>query len=85
MATHRIDVEGMTCRNCEVLVTEELEALPGVTVVAVDLAAGTVTVEAEVALAKLHQAIESAGYGVTRAGESGHARAGVDGEAAAAE
>ncbi|WP_328994674.1 cation transporter [Kribbella sp. NBC_01245] len=79
MAAHTIAVEGMTCRNCEVLVSEELEALPGVTMVAVDLAAGTVTVEAEETLAELHAAIELAGYGVTRAGESGHARAGGDG------
>ncbi len=40
-----LDVPGMTCGSCEGRIREALEARPGVTAVAVDLALKTVTVE----------------------------------------
>jgi copper chaperone len=43
--TQTFQVSGMTCDHCVHAVTEELQALPGVTTVEVDLAAGTATVD----------------------------------------
>lgn len=45
MARLLLDVPGMTCGSCEGRIREALEARPGVTAVAVDLARKTVTVE----------------------------------------
>lgn len=48
--TQTFQVSGMTCGHCAGAVTEELEALEGVTAVEVDLVAGgtsTVTVQAQ--------------------------------------
>jgi copper chaperone len=38
-----VRVEGMTCAHCVSAVTAELQALPGVTAVDVDLQAGAIT------------------------------------------
>jgi copper chaperone len=57
-------VTGMTCEHCVASVTEEVSALPGVTVVEVDLDTGRLTVEAESPLADdtVRVAVEEAGY-----------------------
>jgi copper chaperone CopZ len=43
-------VTGMTCGHCVASVTEEIEEIPGVTAVDVQLATGLVTVTSEVPL-----------------------------------
>jgi copper chaperone len=57
-------VTGMTCEHCVASVTEEVSALPGVTVVDVDLDTGRLTVETESPLADdtVRVAVEEAGY-----------------------
>ncbi len=67
MTTQTYRVTGMTCAHCVGSVTEELSALPGVTDVQVDLAAGgtsTVTVESSTPLddATVAEAVDEAGY-----------------------
>ncbi len=46
MITQSYAVEGMTCDHCAVAVTRELGTVPGISDVAVDVAAGTVDVTA---------------------------------------
>ncbi|MFI2608885.1 heavy-metal-associated domain-containing protein [Kitasatospora sp. NPDC018619] len=57
-------VEGMTCGHCVASVTAELKKLDGVGEVAVDLAAGTVTVGSTGPLAdsEVAAAVDEAGY-----------------------
>lgn len=57
-------VSGMSCGHCEKSVSTELSAIPGVTEVAADAKAGTVTVssEAPVDLEQIRAAIDEAGY-----------------------
>jgi copper chaperone len=57
-------VSGMTCEHCVASVTEEVTELPGVRRVDVDLADGTLTVEAEPPLADddVRRAVAEAGY-----------------------
>jgi copper chaperone len=60
-------VAGMTCGHCVSAVTEEISALPGVTNVAVDLAAGaissvSVTSDAELDREQVAEAVDEAGY-----------------------
>ncbi|EIV94223.1 heavy-metal-associated domain-containing protein [Frankia sp. QA3] len=57
-------VTGMTCEHCARSVTEELERLPEVSSVAVDLAGGRVTVVSDGALADgaVREAVAEAGY-----------------------
>ncbi|ASR39097.1 cation-transporting ATPase [Prauserella marina] len=57
-------VTGMTCGHCAASVTEEVEAIDGVTGVAVDLPTGAVTVssEKELGLDDVKAAVEEAGY-----------------------
>jgi copper chaperone len=64
MNSQTFTVSGMTCQHCVASVTEEVEALPGVRQVAVDLPTGSVTVIAEPAIdpAALRDAIDEAGY-----------------------
>ena len=59
-----VAVAGMNCGHCVSSVTEELAALPGVTRVDVDLAAGNARVVAERELSndEVERAISSAGY-----------------------
>ncbi len=63
-STH--NVVGMTCDHCVRAVQTEVEKLPGVTGVEVDLATGTVTVEADqpVTDEAFGAAVEEAGYEV---------------------
>ena len=60
-------VEGMSCDHCVTAVTAELTALPGVTGVDVDLAAGRVRVVSDAPLAEgaVRAAVDEAGYEVT--------------------
>lgn len=57
-------VVGMTCDHCVRAVTGELQALPGVSRVEVDLASGAVTVESVEPLpsAVVAAAVDEAGY-----------------------
>jgi copper chaperone len=57
-------VTGMTCEHCVRAVTEEVARIQGVEAVAVDLAAGTVTVTSAgpVDRAAVGDAVDEAGY-----------------------
>jgi copper chaperone len=59
-------VTGMTCEHCVRAVTEEIEAIAGVSGVDVDLASGRVTVTAdgtaEVSEPQVRDAVVEAGY-----------------------
>jgi copper chaperone len=67
MSTATYTVVGMTCGHCVTAVTEEVEQLPGVTAVAVDVDSGalTVTADAPVDEAAVRAAVEEAGYEVS--------------------
>ena len=66
MTTHTFTgtVTGMTCGHCVASVTEEVEALEGVTDVAVDLSSGGLTVTSDRPLdpTAVRGAVEEAGY-----------------------
>ncbi len=57
-------VTGMTCEHCVASVTEEVQEIPGVTDVRVDLATGSVSVTSDQPLsdADVRSAVEEAGY-----------------------
>ena len=57
-------VTGMTCGHCVASVTEELQELPGVTGVQVDLPTGAVTVTSDDELGReaVEAAVTEAGY-----------------------
>lgn len=59
-------VTGMTCGHCVASVTEEVQEIPGVEDVAVDLPSGAVTVTSAEPLADevVRAAVEEAGYKV---------------------
>jgi copper chaperone len=62
-----LNVEGMSCEHCVKAVRSSVGALPGVSNVAVDLKAKTVTVEHDPVTATLEQikiAIEDQGYDI---------------------
>ncbi|AEI13608.1 MULTISPECIES: heavy-metal-associated domain-containing protein [Cellulomonas] len=68
--TTTFGVDGMTCGNCVKHVTSELEALPGVTDVQVDLVVGgssrvTVTSQDPLSDEAVAGAVDEAGYAVT--------------------
>ncbi|MFF0450955.1 heavy-metal-associated domain-containing protein [Streptomyces sp. NPDC004609] len=62
-------VTGMACGHCAGFVTAEVERVPGVTAVSVDVGAGTVTVTGEgpLDLDEVRAAVEEAGYELTAA------------------
>ncbi len=64
MSTATYTVTGMTCGHCVSSVTEEVQEIPGVTAVDVDLKTGNVTVTSEAPLddAQVKGAVEEAGY-----------------------
>ncbi len=64
MTTTTYTVQGMTCDHCVNAVSAEVGALPGVSKVDVDLAAGEVTVTSEQPLdpAAVRAAVDEAGY-----------------------
>jgi copper chaperone CopZ len=57
-------VTGMTCDHCVRAVTQEIEGLPGVTDVEIDLPSGRVTVRSDALLddASVAAAVDEAGY-----------------------
>lgn len=67
MTVQTYAVEGMTCGHCAAAVTREVSAVAGITDVAVDVAAGTVTVTAAETPddASLAAAVTEAGYTLT--------------------
>ena len=71
--TRRPDV--MTCSHCVGFVTEELETLPGVESVRVDLPTGTVALVTDrpVDPVAIRAAVEAAGYEVDGTGSNGAA------------
>ena len=66
--TKTYTVTGMTCAHCVSSVRAEVERIPGVTAVEVDLAGGSVTVTGErpVDDAAVAAAVDEAGYAVAR-------------------
>jgi copper chaperone CopZ len=62
--THSFTVEGMTCGHCVAAVREELEQLPGVTSVQVELETGAVVLDGTEPLTTevLAAAVDEAGY-----------------------
>ena len=58
------EVTGMTCGHCAAAVERELNKIPGVTKVAVNIETGAVTVDSEAVLERTQvaAAIEEAGY-----------------------
>jgi copper chaperone len=67
MAKTVLKVEGMSCEHCVKAITQAAGGLAGVSGVAVDLAAGVVTVEhdpAEATVETIQAAIEDQGYDV---------------------
>ena len=64
MTTATYTVTGMTCGHCVSAVTEEVSAVPGITGVDVDLAAGrlTVTSDSPVDDDAVRAAVDEAGY-----------------------
>jgi copper chaperone CopZ len=60
----KFEIVGMTCGHCQLAVTAELAKLPGVTLVTVDVAAGTAITESVdvLDLAAVAAAIDEAGY-----------------------
>ena len=67
--TETFTVTGMTCDHCVRSVTEEVGAVDGVTGVQVDLASGRVEVVSShpLAIEKIREAVEEAGYRLTDA------------------
>lgn len=62
--TSTYDVKGMTCGHCVSSVTNELNKLPGVNDVAVDLDAGRVTITSDQPLGidTVRSAVDEAGF-----------------------
>lgn len=62
--TTTYQVTGMTCGHCVSAVTEELNRLPGVTGVTVELSTGEVTVTSDTPLSaeEVRAAVDEAGY-----------------------
>ena len=67
MKTMVVDIDGMSCEHCVRHVTEALEALQGVSKVAVSLDNGQATVEVGENFdeASLEPAVDEAGYEIT--------------------
>ena len=64
MSEQTYTVTGMTCDHCVRAVTEELQKLPGVTGVEIELSTGQVTIHAEQDLdgSAVEAAVDEAGY-----------------------
>jgi copper chaperone CopZ len=65
-------VAGMSCEHCVAAVTEQLDGLPGVTAVEIELVPDgdshvTVTSDAALALDEVQAAVDEAGYELTGA------------------
>ncbi len=66
--TKTYNVEGMTCGHCVSAVTSEVEAIPGVSEVSIDLESGAVTIISNEALdnAAVEAAVAEAGFEVRK-------------------
>lgn len=66
MASTTYRVQGMTCGHCVSAVRSEIEQIPGVSDVTVELASGLVTIVADEPIdeAAVHAAVDEAGYQV---------------------
>lgn len=65
MATKEYQVKGMTCGHCAHSVTQEVQTVPGVHGVEVDIEAGRITVTGEAFDdAAIAAAVDEAGYAV---------------------
>ena len=64
MTTQQFDVQGMSCSHCERAVTQAVHALDPQAQVAIDLAAGRVTIQSTQARDALAEAIAQEGYTV---------------------
>lgn len=66
MSTTEYTVKGMTCDHCAGSVTAEIQKIPGVTNINVEVATGRVTVEGgeQVTDVAVAEAVEEAGYEV---------------------
>jgi copper chaperone len=63
MSEKSYQVTGMTCEHCVNAVTGEVSAIPGVSKVSIDLAAGQVTVDGEgFTDEQIRAAVDEAGY-----------------------
>jgi copper chaperone len=64
MSNVTVTVSGMTCGHCATSVREEVESIPGVTAVDVDVASGKLTIDSEVPIGTdaIQGAVEEAGY-----------------------
>jgi len=64
--TQTYTVTGMTCGHCVASVTEEVQEIPGVAEVSVDLTTGAVTITSEGGVddADVRSAVQEAGYQV---------------------
>jgi copper ion binding protein len=64
MSTVTVKVTGMTCGHCASSVREEVESIPGVTSVDVDLVSGKVTIDSDgpIQTDAIQGAVEEAGY-----------------------
>lgn len=70
MITGTYTVRGMTCDHCASSVRTEVEALPGVTAVQIDLASGRLDVTGSQAFlpSEIQAAVTEAGYELAEAG-----------------
>lgn len=64
MVAARYGVEGMTCGHCITAITNEVAKIPGVTEIAVDLQAASLsfTSTGDVDVAAVRSAVDEAGY-----------------------
>lgn len=64
MCSSTFTVAGMTCSHCVMSVTEEVNQIPGVQDVDIELATGrlTVTSESDLDPTRVREAVEEAGY-----------------------
>ena len=70
---HRLEVSGMTCRNCVAHVEEALLAVDGVRRADVQLESGYATVEGEsIDASQLVEAVTKSGYGARIRGVGRH-------------
>ncbi|MDR0837678.1 MAG: cation transporter [Propionibacteriaceae bacterium] len=63
MATTQYIITGMTCEHCVAHVTEEVSAIPGIDAVRVDLASGSMEIDADTTplFADVTAAVDEAG------------------------
>lgn len=64
MSTVSVTITGMTCGHCAAAVREEIDKVPGVTAVNVELGGGKVTIESDTPVDSdaIKSAVEEAGY-----------------------